>query len=993
MNIQSMIKFLPLMLMAPLLYSCGGPATSNAQLSVSSSFIATAGSMAAGGYIVVGENASAAKKFVLSLSGTTESTIKLERGVWKFTAVGWDGSQPFEGNNLCGSVPSIDLNSDTASVEIKVDAASCSNVALSSEINIRMLSTISCDIFYQYNQSTNSFTALSSSFSPSFCGTSMPNDYRSDFTRFRYQSLNIKDGIQSPGFVSECKDLTVPTSLNLPTKKVPFLVKFYKTADDCTNNRASQNYLFKDGIELGSPNFDHKLNSSATMLLLSSARTKRGTSPFMNEIPRVLCGSAGSLSDCIAEPTLNAHINVPFMNDNREQTILKGLNALTATTCDPNTILPGSKYFSAETCSIKDNQIMIKPVRNELLCQGSPFYHFPVNIKDLYQREGKTYVLIYKNSPVYKYYVMVYSKAGKLIAEYDLGSTPYTQISANTDGSKIVVINNTDAYFITVSGNTPSGQVLSGKGGNQVEMDPVGNYFYVANGTRVYGYTSTGTQISSVEPLATLTVPLISFYNGYLYVISENMEVRKASANAGGIGTFSAAIDVLAWIPDSFVVSGGKAYYQKNTELYYSIFDGTLPSLTMTQSAGALATSIMDGKVYFAKDQGVFVYQHGVNDILVSTTNGCSETITVTHGGVSKNLIIESKQNMPLMPIWSDGLRLFGRRFFNDVDKPFYYFESLNDHDDGVRTGGRLERIQEMLGPEALGGFFSQYNTCADVKAAAPFTREHTFVDESKGEVMNFTLAVDANSANEMMPNYICDDADPNAVCSVPYDLILNFSHSGSDRREKMRIKLKCGSQKGTFESADVEYSPSDIRNELLVWNTNSDTSARYEEYSLEQDTRKRGTVLRLHKTSASGVFARWVEVELSGSQKSGSVAQYEINAGSVFTGRQYVSRPLAEFNAGNSTPLNNVSYSFNDIVSNTDFFGSFFAEGPAITSTSSSDIYGTTSSGGYFSDQNANNSMSKFIPLSINDMNIDDSSHPLVLAPGNVGAVFELTP
>ena len=998
MKIQSMIKFLSL-LSLPLLQSCGGPATTDAKLSVSSSFVATAGSLGLGGYIVVGENQTTSKKFILSLAGSTQTKVQLEKGQWRFAAIGWDGITPFEGNAVCGAVPSVDLTTaDTATVEIQVNSTACTSAALVSELNVKSIAPLACDIFYNYSQSTNTFSPLSGSFSDSFCN-SLPNDYRSDFTQYRLQSLNINNGKETPGFISECKSLTTATSLNLPLGKIPVLMKFFKNGEDCNNNRAAQSYLFRDGIALGNPNFDHLINAAGTRLLLSSARTKRGKSPFMAEIPRVLCGSSGSFTDCLAEPTLNAHINVPFNNyDNRDVAILRGVSPL-INTCDPATILAPSKFFSAETCSVKDREIRIKPVRNELLCQASPFFSGPFNIKDLYQREGKTYLLVYKGPPLYKSFVMVYSKAGKLLAEYDLGSVIYDELAVSNDGSKMVVINTNDAYFMTInSGAAPSGLILSGKGGNQVEIDPAGNAFYLANGSYVKSYNSTGAMIASSEPVTGQTVSLMHLDNGQLYVINENMEVRKAAVSAGSIGVYSATLDVLSWIPNSFTVSGGKGYYQYNSQLYYSLFNNSLPSYTMSLSTGAIATSVMDGKVYFAKDQGISVYVNGVNDSLISSGSGCNETISLTQGGTTKALNIESHQNQPLLPIWADGLRLLGKRYFIDTDKPFYYFESLADHDDGVRTGGKLDRVQEMLGPEALGGFLSQFNSCADVKAAAPFTKTHTFIDESKGEIMNFTLSVDPNSANEMMPNYICDDFNQNATCSpsatVAYDLILNFNHLGDDHREKMRIKLKCGSQKGTFESADVEYSPSDIRNELLVWNTASDTAARYEEYTLEQNLRKRGTVTRLRKTSATGVFARWVEVELNGAQKSGSVVQYEIAGSQVFTGRQHVSKNLTDFNNGDSTLLAPAySYSFNDIVDNIDFFSGFFAEGPAITLTSSTDIYGTTGSGGYFSDQVANSTMSKSIPLSISDMNIDDSSHPLVLAPGDPGAIFELTP
>ncbi|WPU64268.1 hypothetical protein [Peredibacter starrii] len=996
MKIQSMIKFLPL-LTIPLLQSCGGPATSTAQLSVSSSFVATAGSLGLGGYIVVGENETTSKKFVISLSGSTQTKVQLEKGRWKFAAVGWDGNNPFEGNTVCGSVPTTDLSADTSTVEIQVTSAACTSAALLTELNVKSIAPLACDIFYNYNQATNTFSPLTTAFSDSFCN-SLPNDYRSDFSLYRVQSLNINNlGQESAGFISECKSLTTATSLNLPSNKVPLLVKYYKNSSDCTNNRRAQTYLFKGGLTAGNPNFDHMINYSGTRLLLSSARTKKGRSPFMTEIPRINCGMSGTYSDCFTEPVVDGHINVPFHGSNYgDQIVLKGVDP-SITSCTP--AIMNSKFYFTENCSVDEGRVRIQPQRNELLCQATPFYQSGFNIKDMYFRNNKLYILR-RDTGVYKDFVAVYNLKGKKLAEYDLGSTDHSKFAVSADGSKMVGYSTSQLHTYTVIGNTvtPVSHGLSGV--TDIEIHPDGTYIYVAYGALLKSYTFAASFVNQQN--LTNAISQLNIGGGYIYAVeSGNNAVHwTALTNNGMLGSDfvpsqgAMPSDVTAMT----VTDASKIYYHDGNNVRVST---SLPSFGASVDVSMWSTSpvgmvVFENKLYLANNNGLYVLDPATGNPLSSNTGNCAESLTFTLGTASKTLSVVAHQNQPLNPLYNEAYSLIGRTFFTDTNYNFYYFQSLAHNDEGVRTGGKLERIQEMLSPEALGGFLSEYATCNDVKAAAPFTRDLTYFDESVGKVMPFSISVTTGS--EYLSPYICDDIDSQgssctATSAFAYDLVLNFSHTGIDRREKMRIKLKCGAKKGSFESADVEFSPSEIRKELLLWNTNSDRYARFESYSLDQDTRKRAEVVKVEKSDYDLLHARSVQVELNGSNKSGSVSEFEITTNDLLQTRIYASDTLANFTAGNVTNFPNLNYSLNDLKGNLSLSDlPAFAEAKAFTSRGNTSVNGSTSVGGYFSSI-SNTSMSKGFFQSISDLNIESSSHYMFLAPGNTGAVFELTP
>lgn len=990
MNVKHFFKAtLPLALALPLLQSCGGPGTSNAELSISRSFATTAGLLGAGGFIVMGE--SSTKKFVMTLSGGTQGKVQLDKGIWKFTAVGWDGATPFSGNTLCGSVPSVDLSSETASVEISVDTTACSSASLISELNVKSLAPVACDIFYTYSQPTNTFTALTSAFSPSFCN-SLPNDYRSEFTKYRLQAVSSTLG-EAAGFISECKDLSAPSPLNIPTSKVPLLVKFYKSDADCTLNRASQNYLFQNGILAGSPNFDQHMNSAGTFMVLSSGRTKRGKSPFMSEIPRMTCGSNGSFTDCLSEPTLSAHVNVPFHGKyTNDQVILKGVDPA-ITSCQPSII--SSNFFSTDTCEVEDREVRIQPYRNELLCQSNPMYEGSANIKDIYQRNGLIYVLRYITSPS-KTFVAVYTKTGKKIFDKEIGSTQYEQIAANSNGSKIILINATDAYAIYVNPDgTFSGNVHSGKGGSQVEIDLAGNYFFVSTTATIKSYpfaNPAGSYIESKD-ISSGNVSKMSFgMNGYLYVLNSTYQLFKGQVTTAGLINSSISSPVENFSAQSITemaVSDIGKLYLYGAGNYYS-YAGTLSAAQniAAQVTSPVGIAVLENKVLFAEYSGIDVYNDGANALISNYSGNCNEPMVVTLGTTTKALTMESVQNLTFHGLFEDGFRMIGRTFFSNTDKPFYYFQSLSHHGgDGVRTGGMLERAQEMLGPEAIGGLLSEYATCNDVKAAAPFTKNVTLVEEAINRTHSISLSITLTS--ETMNSFICNDTDPTgAGCSTPYDFIIEFAHSDAERREKNRIKIKCGKQLGTFESAEIELDGSETRRELLVWNTSVPETARYENYSLSQDSKTRAEIIRLIKNDTNVLKARKIEVELDGVYKRASATQYELDASNFFTSRYDISDTLANFDSNNSWINMANTISFSDMRSNLDFSSGPTLQAMSCASRSEVSLSGTNQTScsfntlpGYPMSKGTN------LDLSIMDLNIEDSSHIMNTLP----VVFEL--
>lgn len=908
------IKFALMSLLLILLAGCGGDQTT-AQLEISTSYISTG--TFGGGFMVIGES-STGKKFSVAMFGTNQTKIKLEAGTWKFAAVGWEGagtSKPFEGTPYCGGLSDFNLSEQNATINLDITSTNCASPLLQASIQLKpTMRVLGCDIFYSYNPDTDTFTPVPKEHSLSFCNKSeMIADYVTKFEKFRVSALAITSPTDiKPAFTSDCKTLSTDT-MALPAGKFPFTISLYKNEADCLNQRAAQTYNFFYGLSEGNPVFDSTFSPGTQGLLLATSKTKRGRSPFMTEIPRINCGTYPALTDCMAEPAPASHIKVEFnkhKNHYVRQVLLKNINPL-LTSC-PATLLSQSKFFENDSCEVDERTVRIEPYRNEFMCQSSTqtTSFFPVGhaIKDIHQKGNHIYFLKYDGTNTI---VSVYTNKGRYVHDLNLGplSGGYAvKMAVSGDGKKMVLANTSKIFFYSLDGGGYTPGITYTMTVEDIELNATGSFFYtlVSGSVEARSMAAPATAQTSI----TLTNPItdLKFLNGFLYILENNPMnpdyIHKAPVTDGTLGTpllvfgNAANFEFFDVIGNKLVVFSTGTYHVKD------LVSGTeTPGISHTGSGISVpaAGTIVKDKILLASTSKIRMLDIQGTTNVALLTGTCSEPLTVSFGGVTKALTIEAKENQPLDMLFRDGLDMLGRRFFADLDKPFYYFQSLAHNDDRT-TGGELRRVQEMLSPQAIGAFFSEFPTCADVVAATPFTKSQIFRDETTGETMGFTLKV--SKSTDAMDSYICSSAVGSCPSSPNnlYDLNIEFEKNTGDY-ERMKIKLKCGKEIGSFESIEVE--PGRTSRERYLYYTETDNQARFEKYSFDIEDETRAEVLKVYKTDAETVKARKVQVSVNMSQyKHASVTELHRTSTYIFENKYDINASVANFHDSNSSVI-----------------------------------------------------------------------------------------
>jgi len=88
-----------------------------------------------GNLIVFGSN-NLGHSFVKEVSAADdELSIDLKNGIWKFGAIGWDGSNNFEGDSFCDAIGPFNLNGDEQIVSLITTKAKCSNAIFGGHYN------------------------------------------------------------------------------------------------------------------------------------------------------------------------------------------------------------------------------------------------------------------------------------------------------------------------------------------------------------------------------------------------------------------------------------------------------------------------------------------------------------------------------------------------------------------------------------------------------------------------------------------------------------------------------------------------------------------------------------------------------------------------------------------------------------------------------------------------------------------------------------------
>ena len=1010
-----------LLLSLTTLVSCGQQGKTSAKLEVSQNFIVDSNKFG-GGLIITGES-STGQKFTLALDNSRGGSVELDQGNWTFTAVAWDGDNnnlKFEGTTYCG-MSQANLNSAEADVSISVSSANCNGAGFSAKAPIKKIKTLACGMFYSYNQSTNAFTPVTATAPDNFCeaGASLPvpDEYMNQLLYYRVISSHGINGAINAGFESECKRVA-NDPLSLPSKSVPFFIRLYKTNSDCTNKLVNTPvYHFPNGLEAGNPSkFDHDFHDMTTApqarLVLPTSITKRGRSPFMGMIPRILCVNSGSFTDCLPDPTFTSgneeDVHVSF-NDNgpRKQLVLAGLPA--GSSC-PTSYLNNMNYFGAEGCQIEDGNAYVNFYRNNLTCQVSNEFS---SAKDIYFANNNIYILRLQGIDSI---VNVYDSKGKLIRQATFAGK--TLISIAVDSSETIYANTVTGIFkATLSGSTYTYNdvdTFSFSAMQQLEIFPTGDILIVAGtknsfvGIHPYNLStaSFGTPISvsgSIKELQYISVESKLYFT----VSGSGTDVRHLTWNGSGFvsntGLYTA---ITGWIASH--KSGTKFYYATTSGIYEN---GSLIAGSITFSGEG--SMVVAGSKFYVLSNVASMGLLKVIDVASPSSSlslsgvNCTEqpgaNTTFTIGTKSKLLNIKAPTNDSVYRIWETGFEMIGRRNVA-TSNARYYFHELNPHGDEISNGGYLRRPQQMLSPNGIAGFFSDFATCQDLETAVAaagsngIVRSQTLFDAFTGEFQ--TYGVTAKQNVDPLDTYLCEDSAVPGSCNNSADkfsMELRFGALNTTELDDSVLKISCNRKLGTMESLEIKNN--EPRRELLKWNTGDVSQARFEVYQLDDDSSEdRAELVKFHKNGSNTFISRKVSASHRSNSVSAYVQEYGKNDGGGIAS-EFVTR---SFHFEESTVTNFMANTHSSILMfSTESFDeikynlSFAAGTPVITADKCLD-FSTLSTQATISTCNSNfptlqsTEMSEDALLDLNAtslINFTDSGHPF-----QDGSVFEIS-
>ena len=860
-------------------------------LQVSASFeIGTAGFT--GGLIAYGEGPNGAKFAVSSGTGQSINTTIVD-GAWKIYVMGWDdpNNLKFRGTKYCG-MSEVNLASNDTSVNITLSATNCSGTTFETDTVPKAVLISSCGGFYSYNSDT-----FGDILTDEFC-TTLPTSLQTSFEYYRLALPTIQGATVSPGIKSECivaKGVDGYNRLDIPTKKFPFRVMMFRSLQDCmdpTNPRMSA-FGFLNGLEAGNqPSFDQYYYSSGqnALLVLPTSMTRRGYSPFMGMIPRILCGTA----DCFAQPAVPTQFNVPWISDmfmsgnndkNWDKTIIKGFRPtnVSSNTCDSPTLslLNQSPYFSIDQCSIQNGDLRGNFARNRFTCRALTDFN---NVGDLYERSGRIY-----QYDSYEHKIHVYSEKGVHLNAVDLSLTEtqtFKSMATDSYNNLYVVISDTyiaenyrklRKYYFSYGNynNTPydwnSYSYLHLQNIEKIEVTDNGNIVAAkTNSIQAFNVENmenpgTAVTISGTAPI----IKKILFRNLQLYIlafdnpVSELYAVTLSGLNFNTLSTsyFTGSSDP-EYASFHYTDIAGSKYFVFNpagaavTAPALKIFPVSNLSSPYVSIAFHSASDpdihtggaiIMVKNMIYKKSSTGFTardFKPGNTPTasIISTfpTSAlgevtCSAVLTqaVTSNSPAYALNLRSSNAASLDILFDEAFRYLGRRDV-DSDNTFYYFQSLaeDNKSEGNNAGGILGHAEQMLGPDGVGGVLNGLypgKSCNEIVALIPdtgITKTLNLFDIIDGTTQALSMFLSKNVMNEEMYDFVNFPDDS----SDKYDLAVTASLVGSP--DKMKIQLVCGKKRGSLEEMGYKASEIESRNRLL-WNIGADNSY-YEQYNLE---------------------------------------------------------------------------------------------------------------------------------------------------------------
>lgn len=795
------------------LVSCGSP-QSTAKLEVTSAFSIPASGFP-GGLIIVGENAVLGKKFSVALTAGFKTSISLDQGDWKFAAVGWNGPQNFMGDTYCGTTTS-NLSTTSATVNLDLKTANCVEPAFVAEINMRALRVKTCGAFYERTTGTT-YGPITQ---PNFCET-LPPSLHGKFQYHRFFAINAetdKPGVE--GFYSPCSISVAPFPI-VPTKKIPLAIKFYPSQAECElGSPKGPLFVFKGGIQGDqSADFDKEYLSALDLLVLPSGDLKRGRSPFMDMIPEMLCGSG---EDCFPDPNpLPNTAYVPWNNNSNN--IYFGPKNDGSLCPGPQTIMFLNVMNTSYDARV--GRCMGHIFRNELTCQEPISYQ---NVQDVEYFENKIYIL--HGAGAQKISVLD-ANVGSLLNEVPLPSSNFTAIAVGQNS--IYAINPGEVHRAPRFGGSPFNLLITNSGFTDVAVNPQESHVYVIQGGNVKIYDQAFNYYNSI-PFTTSSPAKVKATNQGVYLLAKPLALSTlvyypvnnfytpGTAESKNISAYEFE-DLAININDIVLVSSSR-FEKFDLMSFTQLISSTYPG-NMVRGLGYSGDKIFLG----SSSSGVRVHVATSGLPQMSRHDGECEDNVVFNG---QNILLQTKAN-PIFDIFNDALDLFGRKTLANKNIVYEYFPTLahRDHE----GSGKLRRVQELLGPDGIGGVFHN-KTCPqlvlDVTQAGATGVQKTIslFDHEDGSTEKILISV-KSGASTPQGSYICNDTDPNNMgcAATPFDLLVRAKKLETNDPDEIYMKLKCGKKLGNFES--YEENPIEVNKDYITWNTQSIDSMRFEHY------------------------------------------------------------------------------------------------------------------------------------------------------------------
>ncbi len=359
-----LLNFLIMPILCFLLISCGG-SKSSMKVEVTRSFSSTNSSFD-GGLYLHGKNLSTQEEFSIALSNQSSTSIVLNFGKWDIRVVGWDNtSQVMEGNVLCAHEV-IDFKSEEQRASLQVTNAKCNDPALGSSTPVGIYF---CGALYDPNAPQN--LRSPDNLTVAFCD-SYPKAFRKTDIQGIIYTLHSKlpGGSLSDGLNSGCLSSFNNHEKKIPTK-IPLTMKVFSDSN-CSGTSEIGKYYFPTGLDVtqlsrSELNFDAVFNQNFQMLALAVPVSKRGTTPFLTEMPVIKCGAFASPDYCLTLPSMPSGSHYVISDFDNALFIPGPIND---GVCSNNTLTGWNSSLQLKGCEYKDGGLVIK-VRSIGLPQNS----------------------------------------------------------------------------------------------------------------------------------------------------------------------------------------------------------------------------------------------------------------------------------------------------------------------------------------------------------------------------------------------------------------------------------------------------------------------------------------------------------------------------------------------------------------------------------------------------------------------------------------------